>query len=80
MIVAKKPMKDEQIIANQARKIAELEEQVEAFREFTREIHCFLYCIGAPLNDNKYGLTKEQLRQFVRPADALHTAKSILGD
>lgn len=55
--------KDE-MIARQAIKIAELEEEIALYEEANGKIHMQLYAIGAPLNDNFLGYTKEQLGPF----------------
>jgi hypothetical protein len=55
---------DDALIAQQAREIAELKEQVTAYKDAADRIHLMLICIGGPLNDNKLGYTREQLKLF----------------
>lgn len=64
-------MNDEELILQQVRKIADLEESVGLFTESMEEIRAILYCIGGPLNDNKLGYSKEQLSTFFNIAKAL---------
>jgi hypothetical protein len=60
---------DSLLIAQQARKIAELKETVTRLKEAIDSVRNNLYCIGGPLNDNKLGYTKEQLAPFFRIAN-----------
>lgn len=59
-------MTDTELIAQQARRIADLEQQAESFASARHSLLGILYCIGGPLNDNKLGYTKEQLTTFWR--------------
>jgi hypothetical protein len=70
----RKSMTDEQLIAQQAKRIAELEEELALRNEAEREIHMEIYGIGGPLNDNKLGYTKDQMVPFARIADRLGRA------
>lgn len=62
-------MTDDEIIANQARKIAELEEKLYRHEQSRVRIRQILYSIGAPLNDNVLGYTEDQLKPFFRIAE-----------
>lgn len=64
-------MTDDELIAKQARLIAELTEAVAAYGEAERNIHAIIYGIGGPLNDNKLGYSKEQMLTFLRIAEQL---------
>jgi hypothetical protein len=64
-------MTDEQLLLQQARRIASLEEELAARKEAEHRIYMTIYGIGGPLNDNKFGYTKEQLFPFARIADEL---------
>lgn len=68
-------MKDDELIAKQARRIAELEQEVECWQETAKIVRGVLFCIGGPLNDNKHGYTKEQLGPFFRIANAIGDAE-----
>ncbi len=57
-------MEDAQVIANQAKRIMEMEELIGGFRKCAENIHYLLFNIGAPLNDNIAGYTKGQLVTF----------------
>lgn len=61
-------MENDELVARQARKIAELEDAVARYRENAKEIMGIIYCIGGPLNDNKLGYTREQMTDFFRIA------------
>ena len=53
-----------ELVAKQALKIAELEEQVKEYEDANAEIHGIIFSIGAPLNDNKLRYTDSQLVPF----------------
>ena len=57
-------MTDDECIASQARQIMSMEIQIKEYREMVSAIRLHLYAIGAPLNDNRLGYTKEQLGPF----------------
>lgn len=59
-------MNDEILIAQQARKIAELEEILKDFNDARDKIRIIIYCVGGPLNDNKLQYTKQQMGDFGR--------------
>jgi hypothetical protein len=52
------------LIAQQALKIAEMEEEIKALKEANDEIHGVIFGIGGPLNDNIWGYTHKQLGPF----------------
>jgi hypothetical protein len=62
---------DDKLILKQARRIAELEDQLDWRKEAMAEIHRELYGIGGPLNDNLLGYSKPQLRPFFNIAHKL---------
>lgn len=62
-------MTDDEIIANQARKIAELEERLDRYEQSRIRIRQILYSIGAPLNDNMLDYSEDQLKPFFRIAE-----------
>lgn len=62
-------MTDTELIAQQARVIAEQRERIDAFVEMTKQIRSQLYSIGAPLNDNLLQYTSPQLRPFAEIGD-----------
>ncbi len=62
-------MTDDEIIANQARKIAELEEKLDRYEQSRVRIRQILYSIGAPLNDNILDYNEDQLKPFFRIAE-----------
>lgn len=68
---------DDKLIADQARKIAELEEKVNEFNAICGNIHSILFCVGGPLNDNKLGFTPEQQKVFFRISEQLEWTKSL---
>lgn len=59
-------MTDDELIAKQARQIANLEEQVRDYRDSAKRVVNLIYAIGGPLNDNKLGYTKEQMLDWTR--------------
>ncbi|MCK5605044.1 hypothetical protein KAR91_24350 [Candidatus Pacearchaeota archaeon] len=64
-------MDNEKLIAQQALKIAEMEEEIKAFKEANKEIYGIIFCIGGPLNDNKLGYTHSQMGPFSEIADLI---------
>jgi len=64
-------MEKTKLIAQQALKIAELEEKIEIAKTERHEIYGILYCIGGPLNDNKLQYSKLQLSTFARIVNIL---------
>ncbi len=65
-------MKESELIAEQALKISELEKAMTQHNEDRDTVYNILYCIGGPLNDNKQGFTKSQLRIFFSIRDAVN--------
>ncbi|WP_323004391.1 hypothetical protein [Denitromonas sp.] len=59
-------MTDEQLIAQQARRIAELEEELSLRNEAEKKIHMEIYGCGGPQNDNVLGYTRDQMVPFAR--------------
>lgn len=59
-------MTDGELIAKQAREIAELREYREGAQEAFKTIVNNCVCIGGPLNDNFLRYSKEQLAVFYR--------------
>lgn len=64
-------MNDDELIARQARQIAELEEENEDLTSRIEKAMLHIYCVSGPLNDNKLGYSKEQLVTFQNIADEL---------
>ncbi len=65
-------MTDDQLIAQQARRIADLEEIEAEYRKVQDDIRGIIYCIGGPLNDNKLGYTAAQMVTFSEIIEALN--------
>lgn len=59
-------MTDEALIAQQARRIADLEQLVESYRTAAKAIEIEMVGIGGPLNDNFLGYSPRQLGPFGR--------------
>lgn len=57
-------MNNDELVARQARRIAELEDELLERRKAYGDVHDILYCIGGPLNDNKLKFTRQQLQPF----------------
>lgn len=57
-------MTQEQLIAKQALQIEDLKERLAVLKTASKNVLMMLHCIGGPLNDNKHGYTKEQLKIF----------------
>jgi len=57
-------MTEAELIARQAKQIAELEEHVSDLTLRTNRAILHIVCIGGPLNDNKLQFTNEQLKVF----------------
>lgn len=61
---AGKKMNNDELVARQARRIAELEDKVIEYNNACHKIHDVICCIGGPLNDNKLGYTRIQQTDF----------------
>ena len=64
-------MTDTELIARQARQIAELHVELDEIKGGVRSVHMLIYGIGGPLNDNRNGFTTEQREVFHRIAEEL---------
>lgn len=64
-------MKEGTLIAKQALKIAELEEELAMHKEAADNIYNIIYCIGGPLNDNKLRYTHKQKAAFAHIASEI---------
>lgn len=64
-------MTDEQLIAQQARRIAELEEELALRNEAEKKVYAEIYGIGGPLNDNRLEYSGAQKVPFKRIAEQL---------
>lgn len=53
-------MTKDELIVEQALRIARYEKSLNDYQERMHNIHMRLVCVGGPLNDNKLGFTKEQ--------------------
>lgn len=56
--------KKDKLFIKQAIKIDELENQLANSDKKLNKIYTMLVSIGGPLNDNKFGFTKEQMTVF----------------
>lgn len=59
-------MDKDTLIAQQSLEIASLKERISLYEECCKKIHLECVAIGAPLNDNKLGYSREQLGPFNR--------------
>lgn len=57
-------MTKDQVIAAQAKQLYKFRREAKRRKEAMRRARIFMIGIGGPLNDNKLGFTKEQLRVF----------------
>ena len=57
-------MSPEQVIARQAIEIESMKEKLAEYKSAMEGIHGGLFNIGAPLNDNVRGYTRNQLTPF----------------
>ena len=57
-------MTDEELIARQAKQIAELTDERDDLRACISKAICHMVCVGGPLNDNKLKFTSEQQKVF----------------
>jgi len=64
-------MTEAELIARQALRIAELEEQLKDYSACLRDIDLTLHCIGGPLNDNVLMYSQKQLGVFHRIAESI---------
>jgi len=64
-------MTKEQLIVKQAMEIERLREKLVVRDEALQHVYNVLHCIGAPLNDNKSGLSPQQLQIFHRLAEII---------
>lgn len=62
---------ESELIARQAKRIAELEEQVAIDSEAINRVGVMIFGIGGPLNDDRYGCTSEIRKLFSAIADEL---------
>lgn len=65
-------MTDDEIIANQVRKIEELSETNILYEKSLRNIKMMLVSVGAPLNDNFLNYSNEQLKIFFEIVDEIN--------
>lgn len=52
------------LIVSQQIEIANLKKILASYRESHSRIHNIIFCVGGPLNDNKFGYSKEQRSTF----------------
>ncbi len=64
-------MTDTEVIAYLARELAKSQERCARYLEDIEEAHGYFVCIGGPLNDNKLGFNKEQLKYLQKICHAL---------
>jgi hypothetical protein len=64
-------MTDSELIARQAKQLEELRDEVADLRERAQRARLHIYCIGGPLNDNKLGYTRPQMKTFYEIANEL---------
>ena len=64
-------MNADEIILIQAKRIVALEQRVAELDRANLDARSHMYCIGGPLNDNKWGYTRDQLTPFFRMAECL---------
>jgi hypothetical protein len=62
-------MTQDELVAKQALRIAELEDDLADREARLRDIHMTCVCIGGPLNDNVLGYTAKQLGPWRRVAE-----------
>ena len=62
-------MSKDELISKQAMKIYKQKKLIKDYTTRLRCIHNTIYCIGGPLNDNKLGYTKEQMKDFYKIAE-----------
>ena len=55
-------LNDDQVVARMAKKIEQLEHLVGEYDKAMQDIHCALFCVGAPLNDNNLNFNSEQMK------------------
>ncbi len=71
-------MTNDELVARQARRIAELEDKLAEYEKACDDIYSTIYCIGGPLNDNILCYTHAQMGNFYRIAqflpDPLHSS------
>lgn len=60
-----------ELIAEQQIELRQLKGRNRSLEKGMLDISAILYCIGGPLNDNKYNLNKEQLKDFIRIEEIL---------
>jgi len=63
------PLTTDELIAQQAMRIAVLEARNQSLISSADAIKDILFCVGGPLNDNVLGYSKPQLATFFRIAD-----------
>jgi len=61
-------MENDELVARQARRIAELEDALAEYRKDAAAIRTHIYCCSGPLNGNVLGYSREQMTTFFRIA------------
>ena len=61
----------DKLIVEQQLEIKQLKQQLLIKTEKISDIYLILYRIGGPLNDNRQGLSPDQLRDFIKIADII---------
>lgn len=64
-------MTEAELIARQAKRIAELEERCDLDSAARERVGVMLFGIGGPLNDDRYGCTSETRKLFREIAEEL---------
>lgn len=64
-------MTDTELIARQAKQIAEQANLIDEYRNRIKRARQHIYCIGGPLNDNVLRYNREQMLTFHRIAEEL---------
>ena len=64
-------MTDAELIARQAKYIAEQADLLDEYRSVIRRIHGVLFNCSGPLNGNLNGYNKEQFREWLRVKEAV---------
>jgi hypothetical protein len=62
-------MNKDELIVKQSLELANLREKLIKYEEAAKAIHCEIFCIGGPLNDNVLQYTKKQMFIFSRIID-----------
>jgi hypothetical protein len=73
-----KMMEKDELIAKQQLEIENLKQRVSILNDALRNINLMMTCIGGPLNDNRKGYTRRQLRDFFNIKEQVESVVDVI--